>query len=491
MNRRDEYPVISVAGRSVHGGDPDIAANRLLQGYGFVPKNGYGEVQLHQDAVPAEARRDSYRLRVEGFAPRLVASVIYVEGHKELCLDNGRLLKEEKPHEKSRTIVFTIEGRHLAEWTVHCRFTSENVVSPQLNTSDVLLRSQLSTKSPTAPKVPHPVTIPRASAPVSALILPPSKTQRPQPQPQPQPPQSEPAAPSGDLPVILKIPVHRIRRFADQPRKYFRKDALRKLGESLLQEGQQIPIEVIRVEGDENAGFELVDGERRWRAAKLVGIPSLDAIVKPKREIADARTQHRKSLTVNFCREGHSKLEVALALLKEREAGTSPDALARICGRSLPWVYAHLAITRLVPELLVLLDPDLPREKQLAFQLAYELAKAPHARQMGTYEEVMKIGGHKLQLLKAKSLVSEFGPQNRFGRKRKPSDDREKLESLVVSITADALAAQAMPPAAFESLARHHALAIGGMCKRIEEAVKALDELKDKIRIGQERVGAK
>ena len=75
----------------------------------------------------------------------------------------------------------------------------------------------------------------------------------------------------------VEIPVDKIERDPRQPREEFDEDALNRLAESLKTRGQLQPI---RVQWDEGRGVYLVMvGERRWRAARMAGLPTLSAVV--------------------------------------------------------------------------------------------------------------------------------------------------------------------------------------------------------------------
>lgn len=172
--------------------------------------------------------------------------------------------------------------------------------------------------------------------------------------------------------TIISIPVDRIRPNPEQPRKVFHHARLEALGKSLRQDGQRIPIQVIQVVGDSNADFELVVGERRWRAAKLVGITHLNAVVLNRDEVPGRRKQHKLCMIVDFNQEGYSPLEVAIALFEERQAGTTVEELCSICGRSVAWVYQHLALNDLDEDFRQMLL--LPKRQRMSFGIACRLA---------------------------------------------------------------------------------------------------------------------
>jgi len=105
-------------------------------------------------------------------------------------------------------------------------------------------------------------------------------------------------------PAVRVLPTDQIRPSSSQPRQHFDEDALKELGASIKAAGLMQPI-VVRP--DAKGGFELVVGERRWRAARLIGLASLPAVV---REIDD-RTAAEWALIENIQREDLNPLERA------------------------------------------------------------------------------------------------------------------------------------------------------------------------------------
>src|SRR5262245_10730180 len=138
--------------------------------------------------------------------------------------------------------------------------------------------------------------------------------------------------------VLTLLPLHDVRPNPDQPRKHFDDEKLRELSESIKAHGLLQPIVVRRVEN----GFELLAGERRFRAAQLADIDRLPALV---REVDDPL---EIALIENLQREDLSPLEEAeaLATLIARH-GYSHREVAELLGKSRPYVSNTLALTRL------------------------------------------------------------------------------------------------------------------------------------------------
>ena len=103
----------------------------------------------------------------------------------------------------------------------------------------------------------------------------------------------------------VMVPINKVEPNKEQPRKHFNEDALLELSESIKQMGIIQPIVV----QDRNSYYEIIAGERRWRAAKLAGIKDVPIIVKnyTDQEIVEI------SLIENIQRENLNPIEEAMA----------------------------------------------------------------------------------------------------------------------------------------------------------------------------------
>src|SRR5262245_31390895 len=135
--------------------------------------------------------------------------------------------------------------------------------------------------------------------------------------------------------VLTLVPLRDVRPNPDQPRKHFDDDKLRELSESIKAHGLLQPIVVRRVE----TGFELLAGERRFRAAHLAELDRLPALVR------DVDDPLEIALIENLQREDLSPLEEAeaLATLIARH-GYSHREVAELLGKSRPYVSNTLAL---------------------------------------------------------------------------------------------------------------------------------------------------
>jgi ParB family chromosome partitioning protein len=84
--------------------------------------------------------------------------------------------------------------------------------------------------------------------------------------------------------AVYLIEVEKIKPNSQQPRKYFHSEALKELAESIREYGILQPIIVVKVEKENSFGmsveYEIIAGERRWRAAQLIGLERIPAIVR-------------------------------------------------------------------------------------------------------------------------------------------------------------------------------------------------------------------
>src|SRR5699024_309418 len=127
-----------------------------------------------------------------------------------------------------------------------------------------------------------------------------------------------------------------------QPRRDMDAEALEALAQSIRAQGVVQPL-LVRDTGD---GYEIVAGERRWRAARLAGLDSVPVVV---REVEDA-TAMAVALIENIQREDLNPLEESAALQRLiDECGMTHAACAEAVGRSRATVSNLLRLAELAP----------------------------------------------------------------------------------------------------------------------------------------------
>jgi ParB family chromosome partitioning protein len=116
------------------------------------------------------------------------------------------------------------------------------------------------------------------------------------------------AAPAAPLPDtrerVQRVPLHKIRPSAMQPRKEFSAEALQELAASIREQGIIQPL-IVR---ERNGFFELIAGERRWRASQLAELTEVPVVVRE----ADDRQVLELALIENLQRENLNAIEEAL-----------------------------------------------------------------------------------------------------------------------------------------------------------------------------------
>ena len=160
---------------------------------------------------------------------------------------------------------------------------------------------------------------------------------------------TQPADGAVPHPELRRVPVDLIRPNPRQPRRRFDEEALVALADSLRERGVLQPVLVRPVPG---GTYELIAGERRWRAAQLAGFDEIPALVRP-----DDDTQSLElALVENMAREDLNPVEEARACaLLVDELGLTREDVGKRVGRSRVAVSNLLRLLDLPDEVLDLL----------------------------------------------------------------------------------------------------------------------------------------
>ena len=165
---------------------------------------------------------------------------------------------------------------------------------------------------------------------------------------------------------LREVPVGSIAPNPHQPRAYFDEEALASLTASVAELGVLQPI-LVREVGDER--FELIAGERRWRAAKRAGLPSIPVVVREVDEVLSLE----QALVENLHREDLNPLEEAAAYQQLMEDfDLTQEAVAQKVGKSRSAVANTLRLFQLPPTI-----QRLVAENQLAAGHAKALLGTP------------------------------------------------------------------------------------------------------------------
>jgi ParB family transcriptional regulator, chromosome partitioning protein len=161
---------------------------------------------------------------------------------------------------------------------------------------------------------------------------------------------------TGSAEELAKLPLDRLQRGRYQPRIDLRPETLQELADSIKAQGVVQPIIVRPIDGAqafEGPRYEIIAGERRWRAAQMAGLTEIPAVI---RQIADDAVI-AVALIENIQRESLNPLEEARALDRlTREFQMTHQQAAEAVGRSRAAVSNLLRLLELAPELAELLE---------------------------------------------------------------------------------------------------------------------------------------
>ena len=152
---------------------------------------------------------------------------------------------------------------------------------------------------------------------------------------------------------LLNVPLSKVEPRREQPRERFDEQALQDLADSIAQYGLIQPITVRRLD---SGYYQIIAGERRWRAARLAGLSEV-----PVRVIeADDRRTAELALVENLQRQDLNPMEEARGYLSlMQDYGLTQEEAARSVGRSRPAVANALRLLTLSPELRELVETGL------------------------------------------------------------------------------------------------------------------------------------
>ena len=177
---------------------------------------------------------------------------------------------------------------------------------------------------------------------------------------------------------LQEIPVDAIVPNPNQPRKAFEITALKELGESLKQAGVLQPV-VVRRQGP---NYQLIVGERRWRAAKLAGLGKIPAVI---REATDSESLEL-ALVENLLREDLNPMEEAEAYQRLlTEFGWTQEELAGRVGRDRSSVANSLRLLRLTATI----QEDLRSGRLTMGHARALLGLSTESEQLGLREEIL------------------------------------------------------------------------------------------------------
>ena len=140
---------------------------------------------------------------------------------------------------------------------------------------------------------------------------------------------------------LNEIPIDQIEPNPDQPRREFDQDALQELATSIQNMGIIAPITLRQVAPDH---YQIIAGERRWRASQMAGLTSIPAYIRT----ADDESVMELALVENIQREDLNAIEIALAYEHLAEAsGMTQEKISERVGKSRTAVTNYMRLLKL------------------------------------------------------------------------------------------------------------------------------------------------
>jgi len=214
----------------------------------------------------------------------------------------------------------------------------------------------------------------------------------------PTPPITQATPQSGNL---LEIAIEKIRPGISQPRQDFDAEELEQLAESIKSQGILQPVLVRAINSAEGNldHYELIAGERRWRASQQAGLKTIPALLKEN----DDQSSMAMALIENLQRSDLNAMELSLSLNKIRDQyGITQEDLAKQLGMSRPHLANLLRLKNLLPQI-----QEMVRTKQLEMGHARVLASLEETRQLGIANKVL---AQQLSVRQLEQLVRSKTP---------------------------------------------------------------------------------
>lgn len=223
-------------------------------------------------------------------------------------------------------------------------------------------------------------------------------------------PESPSAAPQSQTfgASVENIQISEIQPNRKQPRQHFPEETIRQLADSIKEQGVLQPIVIKK----SNAGYELICGERRMRAAQFLGLDKIPAIIK---DVAEEKLLEW-ALVENIQREDLNAIEEGQAYLRlVEENGFSQDEVAKKVGKDRSTVANTIRLLRLPEEVLTaLLNGELQAGHARAI---LSLPTPEHQRQMAR-----RIIKEKLSVRLVEEIVGRVGTKKRRAKRSRLID---------------------------------------------------------------------
>lgn len=199
-----------------------------------------------------------------------------------------------------------------------------------------------------------------------------------------------------------------------QPRKEFDEEALNELADSIAAHGVLQPL---LIRPTKNGMYQIVAGERRWRAARLAGLTEVPALI---RELTDEETD-QMALIENLQREDLNAVETAEGYRRLMDKyGMTQEQLSEAVGKSRPAVANTLRILNLPEEVLPLVSSG-----KLSAGHAKAILSAPEEKRVELAKMIVSM---ELSVREAEKAAAKIGKEPKeTGKKKKDTFPKDKF----------------------------------------------------------------
>ena len=219
------------------------------------------------------------------------------------------------------------------------------------------------------------------------------------------------------------LPITQVEPGLNQPRKQFDETALNDLADSIREHGIIQPLSVRRLS---SGYYQIIAGERRWRAAKLAGLTEVPAVIME----ADDRKVMELGLIENLQREDLNPMEEADGYLAlKEEFGLTQEEIAQRMGKSRPAIANALRLTSL---------PVLLREMVVDGDLSAGHARALLALPRVDLQEkaAQQVISQELSVRQTEALVKKLQEEDKPPKAKPENEQRIYLDELEKNLSA-------------------------------------------------------
>jgi ParB family chromosome partitioning protein len=214
------------------------------------------------------------------------------------------------------------------------------------------------------------------------------------------------------------IPIEQIEANPDQPRREFEKEALQELAESISVHGIIQPITVRRLADKQ---YQIISGERRWRASRLADLEEVPAFIR----IANDQTLMEMALIENIQREDLNPFEIAVSYFRlKEEFELTDEVLSERVGKKRSTVTNYLRLLDLHPDVM-----DAMRNQIITMGHARAIAGIKDKLlQRECLKQMFDAEGKLMSVRAAEKLAKSFHPPKGKTQKKETPDTRLQAE---------------------------------------------------------------